>query len=104
MCPGDERGLSWATSGQGAGLSSVAPRPPLTWIRSSPASAADLAASTADGRFGYLRHLLGDPDLPAAELLAVHYVTHWPAHADEGPFGPGMPSGNHHACQDDYPR
>jgi hypothetical protein len=48
------------------------PRPPLTLDSIYPCSSADLARFTADGRFGYLRHLLRDQELPAAELLAVH--------------------------------
>ena len=81
------------------------PRPPLTLYSIQPCSAADLARFTADGRFGYLRHLLGDPDLPAAELLAVHIRDALAAHADEGPLWAG------HAIEtiiallkDDYPR
>jgi hypothetical protein len=81
------------------------PRPPLTLDSIQPCSAADLARFTADGRFGYLRHLLGDPDLPAAELLAVHIRDALAAHADEGPLWAG------HAIEtiiallkDDYPR
>lgn len=47
-------------------------RPPLTLDAIYPCSAMELAEFTADGRFGYLRHLLRNQDLPAAELLAVH--------------------------------
>ena len=61
------------------------PRPPLTLDSIQPCSAADLARFTAHGQFGYLRHLLGDPTLPAAELLAVHLREALAAHAADGP-------------------
>jgi hypothetical protein len=48
------------------------PRPPLTLDSIYPCSAADLARFTADGRFAYLRHLLRNQELPAAEVLAIH--------------------------------
>ncbi|MHC1740250.1 MAG: hypothetical protein AB9897_03980 [Anaerolineaceae bacterium] len=48
------------------------PRPPLTLDSIQPCSDADLARFTGTGQFGYLRLLLADPMLPAAELLAVH--------------------------------
>jgi hypothetical protein len=47
-------------------------RPPLTLDSIYPCSNTDLGRFCADGRFGYLRHLLRDQDIPAAELLAVH--------------------------------
>ena len=61
------------------------PRPPLTLDSIQPCSAADLAHFTSHGQFGYLRHLLGDPTLPAAELLAVHVREALAAHAADGP-------------------
>jgi len=47
-------------------------RPPLTLDSIYPCSDADLKRFCADGSFGYLRHLLRNQDIPAAELLAVH--------------------------------
>lgn len=60
-------------------------RPPLTLDAIEPCSAADLARFTGTGQFGYLRHLLGDPTLPAAELLTVHVREALVAHAADGP-------------------
>lgn len=48
------------------------PRPPLTLDSIYPCSPVELARFTADRRFAYLRHLLRDQELPAAELIAVH--------------------------------
>jgi hypothetical protein len=61
------------------------PRPPLTLDSIQPCSAVDLAHFTSYGQFGYLRHLLGDPNLPAAELLAVHVRDTLAAHAGSDP-------------------
>jgi len=61
------------------------PRPPLTLDSIEPCSAADLARFTAAGQFGYLRHLLADPNLPAAELLAVHVREAGSAHRLDDP-------------------
>jgi hypothetical protein len=47
-------------------------RPPLTLDSIYPCSGAELARFCADGRFGYLRHLMRNQEIPAAELLAVH--------------------------------
>jgi hypothetical protein len=60
------------------------PRPPLTLDSIQACSAEDLARFTAAGQFGYLRHLLGDPNLPAAELLAVHLREAFSAHRADG--------------------
>ncbi len=48
------------------------PRPPLTLDSIYPCSPAELARFTADERFAYLRHLLRNQEIPAAELIAVH--------------------------------
>lgn len=60
------------------------PRPPLTLDSIQPCSEIDLARFTAAGQFGYLRHLLADPTLPADELLAVHLRDAQAAHRAEG--------------------
>jgi hypothetical protein len=56
------------------------PRPPLSLDVIESCSPTDLARFTAAGRFGYLRHLLGDPTLPAVELLAMHIQAAFAAH------------------------
>ena len=48
------------------------PRAPLSLDILTQCSDAELAEFTSAGRFGYLRHLLRDPDLPVAELIAAH--------------------------------
>ena len=48
------------------------PRPPLTLDSIYPCSPAELDRFTADKRFAYLRHLLRNQEIPAAELIAVH--------------------------------
>lgn len=48
------------------------PRPPLTLDSIYPCSGADLARFCADRHFGYLRHLMRNQEISAAELLAVH--------------------------------
>ena len=48
------------------------PRVPLSLDILTQCSDAELAEFTSAGRFGYLRHLLRDPDLPVAELIAAH--------------------------------
>lgn len=60
------------------------PRPPLTLDSIQPCADADLVRFTDFGIFGYLRHLLGDPTLPAAELLAVHFREALAAHQPDG--------------------
>lgn len=48
------------------------PRAPLSLDILHQCSDAELAEFTSAGRFGYLRHLLRDADLPVAELIAAH--------------------------------
>jgi hypothetical protein len=48
------------------------PRPPLSLDEIFSCSAQDILAFTAGDRFGYFRHILCSPELPAAELLAAH--------------------------------
>ena len=48
------------------------PRPPLTLDAIYPCAEDELARFSESGRFGYFRHVLRNPDLPAAELLAAH--------------------------------
>jgi hypothetical protein len=48
------------------------PRAPLSLDLVWQCGQAELEAFTAAGNFGYLRHLLRDPQVPAVELLAAH--------------------------------
>ncbi len=48
------------------------PRPPLSLDEIFICTRQEVAAFTAAGRFGYLRHILRDATLPQAELLAAH--------------------------------
>jgi len=48
------------------------PRPPLSLDQIFTCSAQETLAFTAGNRFGYFRHILGNLDLPVAELLAAH--------------------------------
>ncbi len=51
---------------------SLPPRAPLSLDTIHQCSDAEIVAFTNAGRFGYLRHLLRNPDLPVAELVAAH--------------------------------
>jgi hypothetical protein len=51
---------------------SLPPRAPLSLDTIHQCSEAEIVAFTNAGRFGYLRHLLRNPDLPVAELVAAH--------------------------------
>ena len=48
------------------------PRAPLSLDLIWQCNPEELVAFTNAGRFGYLRHLLRNPDLPVAELIAAH--------------------------------
>ncbi len=48
------------------------PRPPLSLDEIFSCSAQDILDFTDGKHFGYFRYVLGNPDLPAAELLAAH--------------------------------
>ncbi len=48
------------------------PRPPLSLDEIFSCCAQEMLTFTAGNRFGYFRHILGNPDLPTAELLAAH--------------------------------
>jgi len=48
------------------------PRAPLSLDTIYQCSDEEIIAFTNAGRFGYLRHLLRNPDLPVAELIAAH--------------------------------
>jgi hypothetical protein len=50
----------------------VPPRPPLSLDEIFSCGAEEILTFTSGRRFGYFRHILGDPELPAAELLAAH--------------------------------
>jgi len=50
----------------------VPPRPPLSLDEIFSCGVEEVLAFTSGRRFGYFRHILGDPELPAAELLAAH--------------------------------
>ena len=48
------------------------PRPPLSLDAIYPCSDEEIGQFTANGKFGYLRHLFRSPDLPSDDLLAAH--------------------------------
>jgi hypothetical protein len=50
------------------------PRPPLSLDRMFTCSEEEIRSFTSAGRFGYLRHILGAQDIPAADLLAAHLM------------------------------
>jgi len=50
------------------------PRPPLSLDKIYPCSDDEVAAFCAGGRFSYLRMLLRNEELPAADLLAAHLL------------------------------
>ncbi|MEX2144410.1 MAG: hypothetical protein WD740_07430 [Anaerolineales bacterium] len=60
------------------------PRAPLSLDILAQCSDAELAEFSNAGRFGYLRHLLRDPDLPVAELIAAHVQQAAAANAASG--------------------
>jgi hypothetical protein len=60
------------------------PRAPLSLDILSQCSDAELVEFTSAGRFGYLRHLLRNQDLPVAELVAAHVQQASAAHDKAG--------------------
>ena len=48
------------------------PRPPLSLDAIYPCGEQETCDFTNHGRFGYLRHILRDPELPVAEILSTH--------------------------------
>lgn len=60
------------------------PRPPLSLDRIYTCSEEEIRSFTSAGRFGYLRHILGSQDVPAADLLATHLIQAGRAHASQG--------------------
>lgn len=48
------------------------PRPPLSLDAIYPCGEQETCDFTNYGRFGYLRHILRDPELPVAEILSTH--------------------------------
>ncbi len=48
------------------------PRPPLSLDKIYPCTDSEVTDFVSDGKFGYLRALLRDEDLPAADLVAAH--------------------------------
>ena len=60
------------------------PRPPLSLDRMFTCSEEEIRAFTSAGRFGYLRHILGAQDFPAADLLAAHLMQAGRAHVARG--------------------
>ncbi len=63
---------------------SLPPRAPLSLDTIHQCSDAEIVAFTNAGRFGYLRHLLRNPDLPVAELVAAHIAQAAAAHSAAG--------------------
>jgi hypothetical protein len=49
------------------------PHPPLSLDAIYPCSDEEIRRFTAQGRFGYLRHLFRNPELPADDLLTAHF-------------------------------
>lgn len=49
------------------------PHPPLSLDAIYPCSEEEIRRFTAQGRFGYLRHLFRNPELPADDLLTAHF-------------------------------
>jgi hypothetical protein len=80
------------------------PRPPLTLDSIETCSPADLARFTAKNAFGYLRHLLGDPALPAAQLLAAHIQAAFAAHSGDLDWREGAVRAIIAMLKDDYPQ
>ena len=81
------------------------PRPPLTLDSIYLCDLDDLARFTAAGQFGYLRHLLRNPDLPTAELLAVHLREALAAHRSAGnTWSEGAVNAIIAMLKDDYPQ
>ncbi len=56
------------------------PRPPLSLDTIYLCSDAEICRFTSSGRFGYFRHILRDPQLSVAELLAAHLKQAQQAH------------------------
>jgi len=50
------------------------PRPPLSLDEIFSCGAEEILTFTANDRFGYFRHILGNQDLPTGELLAAHLL------------------------------
>jgi hypothetical protein len=63
---------------------SLPPRAPLSLDTIHQCSDAEIVAFTNAGRFGYLRHLLRNPELPVAELVAAHIAQADAAHSAAG--------------------
>ena len=60
------------------------PRAPLSLDRIWQCSEAEIVEFTSAGRFGYLRHVLRNPDIPVAELIAAHVQQASAAHEAAG--------------------
>ena len=60
------------------------PRPPLSLDTVYLCGDTEIMDFTSAGRFGYLRHILNDQEVPAAELLACHLQQAQTAHAAAG--------------------
>jgi hypothetical protein len=63
------------------------PRPPLSLDKVYLCGDSEIVAFTSPERFGYLRHILTNKDLPAAELIACHLKQAQAAHAGMGNSG-----------------
>ena len=60
------------------------PRPPLSLDQIYLCQTEDICRFTSAGRFGYLRHILRNADLPVGELLAAHVRQTRKAHLEQG--------------------
>lgn len=60
------------------------PQPPLSLDELFLCDAQETVRFAAPRRFGYLRHLLGNPDLPLGDVLAAHILQVQAAHVQTG--------------------
>jgi hypothetical protein len=82
------------------------PRPPLSLDTIYICTDAEIAAFTTSGKFTYLRALLRDEDLPAADLLTAHLRQVLRAHQNAG-MGHGVENALREVIallKDDYPQ
>ncbi len=83
------------------------PRPPLTLANLYLCSPAEVREFTRAGRLGYFRHILRAADVPADELLAVHFRQARQAHAETGDDAEWVAQATRHLItllRDDYDR
>ncbi len=79
------------------------PRPPLSLDQVFPCDLDTTRRFTADGKFGYFRHLLRSPELPLGELLAAHIQQARLAHPDPDQWTSSAVREITVLLRDDYP-